>query len=437
MPRPFSLSHPFAQFLLPDGLVCLCITPIFLFPNISPLLTAVSLSLLALFYLIYPPKPSPFNLLWLVWWLLLGVAVLITADPDLTLPKFTGLMLGFTWWMFLNRKINGRSSLTFGFVFWGLLGFGFVSIGMFSTDWLFKVPGIAAILQRLPTSMVQLPGLEVGVQPNQLAGTLLIYLPFLFSLLIGWRPHRHRKKLLVGTAVLTLFALAVLLLTQSRSSWLGALGGIGVLLALWGAVLPKSRQRWLLWGAVIVIMLTVFVGVFSVGAERIQSIWNNPNQAQETAVGEFRSIGFRQEVWRWGLIASSDFAFTGTGLGTFRHVVRRLYPLNVHPDFDIAHAHNIFLQTALDVGIPGLITYLSILIITAIIGWHTARRSPVYRPFVCGMMASFAALHIYGLTDALALGSKTGLSFWIALGLLTRMFFLQRQESTQLELVDF
>jgi putative inorganic carbon (hco3(-)) transporter len=124
------------------------------------------------------------------------------------------------------------------------------------------------------------------------------------------------------------------------------------------------------------------------------------------------------------LMAVGDFPFTGTGLGTFRQVVRRLYPLNVSPTYDIAHAHNIFLQTALDVGIPGLIAYLSLLLIAAALSWKIAQRDKTLRPFALGILASFAALHIYGLTDALALGSKTGLSFWVALGLLTAMFRL-------------
>jgi hypothetical protein len=33
-------------------------------------------------------------------------------------------------------------------------------------------------------------------------------------------------------------------------------------------------------------------------------------------------------------------------------------------------------------------------------------------------MAGLVALHVYGLTDALAPGSKPGLIFWLALGLL-------------------
>jgi len=355
------------------------------------------------------------------------VAVLVTADPDLTLPKFTGLILGFAWWVYLSRAINGRSSLLLAFIFWGLLGMGFAVIGVLSATWLFKIPGISAILQALPGQILQLPGSDSGVQPNQLAGTLLLYLPFLVSLLIGWRPAARRRWLLAGTAVLALITTTLLILTQSRSGWIGAAGGLFILLFFWGVVLPQSRPRTLIWTSLGAGLFAVIGGLWAIGPQRLQAIWSDPGQLEATAVGSLSTIGFRQEVWRWAVTAVGDFPFTGAGLGAFRHVVRRLYPLNVSPTYDIAHAHNIFLQTALDVGLPGLIVYLALLLLAFWLGWQVARGDETLRPFALGLLAGFAALHIYGLTDALALGSKTGLSFWVALGLLTAMHQIVRQ----------
>ncbi len=229
------------------------------------------------------------------------------------------------------------------------------------------------------------------------------------------------------TAVLTLPTAAILLLTQSRSGWLGAVGGVWVLLALWSLILPTSRKRKLLWAGIGLMLLAGIAGLLWLGPEKLAILWDDPSQMGQTAVGSLNSLGFRQEVWRWGLMAVGDFPFSGTGLGAFRHVVRRLYPLNINAGYDIAHAHNLTLQVALDVGIPGLITYLSLLITAWLIGWKTARRSPTLRPFALGILASLAALHIFGLTDTLALGSKTGLSFWVALALLNAMFHLSNR----------
>ncbi len=420
-----TLSQPRLSWLRP--LFLLIIISVFFFPTAIPLLTAVSLSLLLLLFFLRPLKPSPFNVVWLAWWFMVLVAVLVTADPDLTLPKFTGLILGFAWWVYLSRAINGRSPLLLAFIFWGLLGMGFAVIGVLSATWLFKVPGISAILQALPGQILQLPGSDSGVQPNQLAGTLLLYLPFLVSLLIGWRPAARRRWLLAGTAVLALITTALLILTQSRSGWIGAVGGLFILLFFWGVVLPQSRPRTLIWTSLGASLVAAVGGLWAIGPQRLQAIWSDPGQLEATAVGSLSTIGFRQEVWRWAVTAVGDFPFTGAGLGAFRHVVRRLYPLNVSPTYDIAHAHNIFLQTALDVGLPGLIVYLALLLLAFWLGWQVARGDETLRPFALGLLAGFAALHIYGLTDALALGSKTGLSFWVALGLLTAMHQIVRQ----------
>jgi putative inorganic carbon (HCO3(-)) transporter len=46
-------------------------------------------------------------------------------------------------------------------------------------------------------------------------------------------------------------------------------------------------------------------------------------------------------------------------MNAFRKVVPVLYPLFTIPsELDIPHAHNEFLQAALDLGIPGLIAFL-------------------------------------------------------------------------------
>jgi putative inorganic carbon (hco3(-)) transporter len=76
-----------------------------------------------------------------------------------------------------------------------------------------------------------------------------------------------------------------------------------------------------------------------------------------------------------------DFPFTGMGMNVFRKVVPVLYPLFlIGPDIDIGHAHNEFLQAALDLGIPGLIAFLALYIgvfwMLADV-WRATRHSPL------------------------------------------------------------
>jgi hypothetical protein len=149
----------------------------------------------------------------------------------------------------------------------------------------------------------------------------------------------------------------------------------------------------------------------------------------EEAIGEM-SIAGRVEIWNRALYAIQDFPFTGCGLGTFRRVVHILYPLFLaSPDFDIAHAHNIFLQTALDLGLPGLVAYLALLGIALATCWRCARRGgPLVRATALGLAAGLVGLHVYGLADAVALGSKPGVAFWFALGLIAALPRVVEQE---------
>jgi putative inorganic carbon (HCO3(-)) transporter len=144
------------------------------------------------------------------------------------------------------------------------------------------------------------------------------------------------------------------------------------------------------------------------------------------------TLNGRLEIWSRAIYGLQDFPFTGMGMNTFRHVVHILYPLFlIGPDTDIAHAHNEFLQAGLDLGIPGLIAFIALYIGAF---WmlletrHKRRNStelnrnrhghidPSY--FTLSLGGGLLAHLVYGLTDAVALGAKPGLLFWMLLGLI-------------------
>jgi putative inorganic carbon (HCO3(-)) transporter len=122
-----------------------------------------------------------------------------------------------------------------------------------------------------------------------------------------------------------------------------------------------------------------------------------------------------------------------------------LYPLfNISPDIDLGHAHNEFLQAALDLGIPGMIAFLALYIgsfwMLADI-WKATRvslsdgddQSLITRFLTLGLAGSLVAHFIFGLTDAVALGAKPGILFWMLLGLVTA---LHRQKQENLVIND-
>ena len=134
----------------------------------------------------------------------------------------------------------------------------------------------------------------------------------------------------------------------------------------------------------------------------------------EAVVGNLGSLGFRQEVWRAAIWGLRDFPFTGMGMGTFRKVSRVLYPMNVSPTYDIAHAHNQFLQTGMDLGIPGLIAFIAMWLIAGWLLWQTIRRTDdiFIKVVAMGIAASLGGYFVYALSDTVSLGAKPGFFLW-------------------------
>lgn len=430
MPIERLKNSPLGRRAILESLILLICAPFLLFPTVNSAGTILALLLLLASWL-WPvdrhqwlPR-TPLNTLWLVWWLWVGIAILVTADPALTLPKVTGLILGFAAWRFLSLFLRDLVWFNAAIAVFVLIGLGFTFIAILSVNWFDKIPFVTGLMRWLPDRFISLPESHpLGTHANQMAGTLLSFMLLPLSLLIDKFPPQkwgHWWRLFL----LTLFLAALLLFTQSRSGWIGAYGGVVVLLVLWRLALPAGKKRQVMgWGLLLTLLALGLVLAF-VGPERLQTLWEDP--AQPTMIGSLATINFRLEVWRWGLAAAGDFPFTGMGLGAFRQVVFRLYPIAVPPNLDIAHAHNIFLQVALDVGLPGLVVYLGFLLLAGVTTWQIMRQRADLRPAAIGLFSSIVALHFFGLTDAIALGAKPGLLFWLALGLLTSMHLEMEQ----------
>jgi len=119
-------------------------------------------------------------------------------------------------------------------------------------------------------------------------------------------------------------------------------------------------------------------------------------------------------------------------MNTFRRVLPVLYPLfSIGPEADIGHAHNTFLQAGVDLGMPGLIAYLAIHISALAMMaslWRRMNELPLplalSRAAILGLGGGLAAHLLYGITDAVALGAKPGLLWWLLLALVAALFRL-------------
>ncbi|HEX2922964.1 MAG TPA: O-antigen ligase family protein, partial [Chloroflexota bacterium] len=128
----------------------------------------------------------------------------------------------------------------------------------------------------------------------------------------------------------------------------------------------------------------------------------------------------RQEIWGRALYMIQDYPFTGVGLNSFAKVLDGLYPSPfIGSVADIPHAHNIYLQTAVDLGLAGLMALLGICLTTLWIGYTAYRRTEgATRGAIAGLGAGLLAYMLFGMTDAIALGAKPLPMLWGIIGLI-------------------
>ena len=337
------------------------------------------------------------------------ISLYATYDMTISLPKIAGLTLGFGAFFAVARLGRERAWWLRIYVAVMALGVALAGVGLLGTQWLNKIAFLSPILNRLPPVLRGLPGAEEGFQPNQVAGTLLWILPLMLMGLVQAR--RNRRPIATGIgAFALLFVLGVFVLTQSRSGYIGLAAGLAVMLIVSA---PIRLRKWLVMG--------VIVGIVAVGV----IVWRSSGTPGDGALS-LDTLEGRVEVWSRALSGIADFPLTGMGLNTFRHIVHVLYPLFlIGPDVDLGHAHNEFLQAALDLGLPGLIAFIALYLGAFAMLWHIWRTSAGGRPrraFALGLGGSLLAHLVYSLTDAVALGAKPGLVFWLVLGLIAGLF---------------
>ena len=324
----------------------------------------------------------------------------------------------------------GRDRARFGWAFAGVIAVtqGIAMLAPFGIERRAKIAILGKILAVIPDFLVGVfAGAEGGFSTNQLAGVLLYLLPLLLVLSAegvrrgGWRNWRWW-----AIAACTLWILGVMALAQSRGGLLGLAVGLLVVVLL----------QWRIgWWVFVGLLLTVPIGVRWLPAWVLNKLSDTPTVG---ALGGLNTLtNFRPEVWRAARMGIADFPFTGMGLGTFRQIGPLLYPMpSIPASVDIAHAHNFFLQTGLDMGLPGLTAVIALHLLAAWVLyrlWHTPGRiAPdwpaffTWRAFAVGWMGCLVAHTVYSQFDAVALGSKPGFLLWLLFALIFAAGHLRR-----------
>ncbi|HBY94941.1 MAG TPA: hypothetical protein DEP84_13455 [Chloroflexi bacterium] len=240
--------------------------------------------------------------------------------------------------------------------------------------------------------------LAENIHRNAAAGALAILLPLGAAGLL-WARAQHSSAVTSICTLALVPALVALILTSSWGAWVGLSAGVIVAgLLNWRGYAPLRRQssRWTppkrldcaLFSAAVLLLLGGFWVAVTFPA------------VEDTlrAAGAGQSVIGRIEIWRQMLTLVRDYPLTGSGLGS-TVMVYSTYVLLLQVAY-FFHAHNLFLQVAVEQGVPGLAAFLWLV---AASGRLLARAEPgglqgsIFR---AAGLASLVALLVHGMADA-------------------------------------
>jgi len=229
------------------------------------------------------------------------------------------------------------------------------------------------------------------VHPNVIAGSLVIILPISLSILLfNWQRANLVQRLF--NLIASMIMVSILVLSQSR----GSLMALAVIILFLFVI--RWQRGWIMisfagFGALILVSFIGFTPLidFILGGQNIGG------------------VDGRLEIFSRALFMIQDFPYTGIGMGSFTSVADTFYPFLHASPGSIYHAHNLFLQVGLDLGIPGLIAWLATVIIIISTSWNLFRvgrslDNTWLASIGAGLLCSQIALITHGLTDAVTWG---------------------------------
>ena len=397
-----------------------------------PVFGFAALALLALVYRFFGgrfglPSQLDFQVLMLIG--LAGLSLFWVGDRELAIPKFYGLLLGVLSFYFILSFIRHKSALRLPILALIVMALVLSAFGLISNSAVLQLDFVRSILAAFPQlqNWLSAGGGEL-INPNSLAGAISFFPPLLMSLL--WDNDSYYKAFLRATEAkkrkgsyktllgfTLLLTLIVLLLTGSRGAILGSFAGI--------LLVACVRDKRILKGSLILLVVSLSVGGIFFRNEIVQLVSSSDINA------DLPTLQYRSEIWNYSLRLIRDFPITGVGLDNFDAVFRGLYfyQTDIFWVRYIAHSHNTFLAVAVELGLPALILFSSLIgsfFAMALTNWRHS--GSLRRVISLGLVAGMMAFLLFGVMDAFTLGKKLGIFFWIYLGLMTAVHSLNFTE---------
>lgn len=337
-----------------------------------------------------------------------GVSLLVTARLEVTQTQVMRLWAGLAGFYGLVNWARDRVRVLQTAAFLAASGVGLALLSPVVVDWSRNQTMLIPDSFYEPFHLL----LSDSVHPNIMASLMILLFPLPLAWFISWDGAERKKRgkqLALGAAFLLMGV--ALVLTKSRGGYIAAVAGGAMV--VWLSV----QKRW----AFVLVFLTLVVIVAGTW------LWfGMESQAPELVEGATNpsTWAFRQRVWRAALWMLADFAFTGAGMGLFNDVAALLYAFL---ETQCLGTHNLYLQVGVDLGIPGLITYLAALMLTLGMAGAAAKTfarigDNTLRAVAVGALVGTAALMLHGLVDITVWGTRAAFFPWLIMGLITALF---------------
>lgn len=275
-----------------------------------------------------------------------------------------------------------------------LLGVGLVFLLPFSVSWVldkvFVVPGILDWTLRPPGQ---------GTNANIVAGVLALIFPLSLALLFA---PLSRLRILGALAVGPLMVgLGIL---QSRGAWFATLGGLAV-----GASFYK---RW----------LVPLIPLLILGALVLNQQFGGSQGLANVIFGKIGTVTGgtlieRQALWTQAIALIRAQPLTGIGMGAYETVAPYAPPYSVEaPGLKVSHAHNVFLQVALDAGVLGFVGFTGVFALAGLAAWRSNQLG-IAKPLALGLLGSFGVVLLHCFVDGIFWNFKAQWALWYLFGI--------------------
>jgi putative inorganic carbon (HCO3(-)) transporter len=169
-----------------------------------------------------------------------------------------------------------------------------------------------------------------------------------------------KKKSAIFLYTTTCITFSAMLFSSTRSSWVGLF--IGILL-LTGFLVRKRRDLWKRWSILLLTLSVIFLFINAIEKggylERLGTTFGDSYKVV-THKGTGQEGSYRLFIWNKAFPLLGKYYLTGSGPDTFRYVFPNedKEKKKIFGNIIVDKAHNEYLQMAITLGIPALLTYL-------------------------------------------------------------------------------